>query len=389
MKVLFVGGSGVSESPATRARLAAWAEGFRKNGIETYLLCVSPRRPAMPDVFCGIRYVNISRTDSWAALAWRFELAREMVAFCRSLNLGAGDIIWAVEREVISLELSLWMSRWLGAAPIHELTEHPAVMPGFSGKYRRLYIERRYLRSVRLMPVISTAISGYCTRSSEAATVVTGPIVRTGTLEIRAEGSALYSSAPQKVTYAGSLSQAKDGVVSLVECFEKAMGLYLGGPVELDIYGSGTPADLRALKNRVEQSPYAGRIRILGQVDPEILAGALTKSQVLVMPRPRSLQADFGFPTKLAEYLASGVPVVATRVSDVASLVENGVEALIVDPGDVEAFARAMVTLLEDAELSFRIGEAGQRLVLERWNSVSVAKSLLLSMRKVFIDADS
>ena len=66
---------------------------------------------------------------------------------------------------------------------------------------------------------------------------------------------------------------------------------------------------------------------------------------VLVAP---SHQEPFG--TVLSEAMAAGVPVVATRVGGLAEVVDDGVTGLLVEPGDPEALARAVLHVLADRD---------------------------------------
>jgi glycosyltransferase involved in cell wall biosynthesis len=64
-------------------------------------------------------------------------------------------------------------------------------------------------------------------------------------------------------------------------------------------------------------------------------------------------------PISLLESLASGVPVVSTRVGGVAYLVEHDRTALLVEPGDPAAMAQAVLRLLRDASLRARLRQSG------------------------------
>jgi glycosyltransferase involved in cell wall biosynthesis len=74
-----------------------------------------------------------------------------------------------------------------------------------------------------------------------------------------------------------------------------------------------------------------------------------------------------GTPVTAIEALASGCPVVATRVGGVPDVVSDGVDGLLVEPGDREALADALARLAADPELRRRMGEAGRERVLPRY----------------------
>lgn len=75
-----------------------------------------------------------------------------------------------------------------------------------------------------------------------------------------------------------------------------------------------------------------------------------------------------GLSNTLLESMASGRPVVATRVGGTPEAVEDGVTGLLVPPGDAAALADAVVRLLADGELAARLGAAARRSVLERFS---------------------
>ena len=68
----------------------------------------------------------------------------------------------------------------------------------------------------------------------------------------------------------------------------------------------------------------------------------------------------------LLEAMATGLPVVATRVGGSAFLVEDGVTGLLVPPRDPAALAKALVTLIEDRRLAARLGGAALDYVRTR-----------------------
>ena len=65
------------------------------------------------------------------------------------------------------------------------------------------------------------------------------------------------------------------------------------------------------------------------------------------------------------DLLAAGVPVVAEAVGQNKEYIRHGETGLLVEPGDVEAFADAIVQLLEDAPLREKLGRAAARDVRE------------------------
>jgi glycosyltransferase involved in cell wall biosynthesis len=75
-----------------------------------------------------------------------------------------------------------------------------------------------------------------------------------------------------------------------------------------------------------------------------------------------------GTPVSAIEALASGRPVVATRVGGVPDVVRDGENGFLVEAGDVEAMADRLALLAADPGLSARLGETGRARVLPRYS---------------------
>lgn len=85
------------------------------------------------------------------------------------------------------------------------------------------------------------------------------------------------------------------------------------------------------------------------------------------------LESD-GMSRVVFEYLAAGVPLVASRVGVVAEALADGEQALLVPAGDAGALVEALARLLDDAPLRARLARAGRRLVEERYSGARVAE---------------
>ncbi|QNP40696.1 glycosyltransferase [Lysobacter solisilvae (ex Woo and Kim 2020)] len=87
-------------------------------------------------------------------------------------------------------------------------------------------------------------------------------------------------------------------------------------------------------------------------------------------------QSD-GIPNVLMESMATGLPVVSTRISGIPELVEDGANGRLVAAGDVEALAAAIEALLQDPDACETFAQAGRRKV-ERDFDVSIEAGRLL-----------
>ncbi|RAM36814.1 glycosyltransferase family 4 protein [Arthrobacter globiformis] len=111
-----------------------------------------------------------------------------------------------------------------------------------------------------------------------------------------------------------------------------------------------------------------------GAVPPDAVPGLLHGCDAAAAPYPQPLpgQGDYFSPLKVYEYMAAGMPIVATAVGQIPSIVEDGRTGLLVPPGDASAFAAAFRRLGADAALRERLGTQARAAAvgLYSWDSV-------------------
>jgi glycosyltransferase involved in cell wall biosynthesis len=79
-----------------------------------------------------------------------------------------------------------------------------------------------------------------------------------------------------------------------------------------------------------------------------------------------------GLPMVLLEAMAAGIPVVATRVGAVPRVLIDGVNGLLVSPGDAGALRKAIETLLTNPSIAESIAASGYETVRAKFSSVSM-----------------
>ncbi|MFZ3137483.1 MAG: glycosyltransferase family 4 protein [Thermodesulfovibrionales bacterium] len=110
---------------------------------------------------------------------------------------------------------------------------------------------------------------------------------------------------------------------------------------------------MQLIRNKIQESGNASHFLFLGQRND--IDAILKASDILVCP---SIWEE-AFGLIIAEAMASGVPVVATRVGGIPEVVSDGETGILVEPNNSFALAQAIETLLEDNEMRNRFGIAG------------------------------
>lgn len=89
-----------------------------------------------------------------------------------------------------------------------------------------------------------------------------------------------------------------------------------------------------------------------------------------------------GLPLAVLEALAARRPVVSTRVGGIPEVITDGVEGILVEPGDIPAMVSAVKSLLADRERSRIMGEAGRELVERKFT----VEKMVRSTERVYLD---
>jgi glycosyltransferase involved in cell wall biosynthesis len=167
----------------------------------------------------------------------------------------------------------------------------------------------------------------------------------------------------RRVLYVGRLERTSrwKGVQVLVAALPRLVQLV--PDVRLDVVGDGD--DLTHLRDRARRLGIADHIEWHGAVDHGDLPGLYRRAAVTVLP---SLTAAESFGMTLVEAMASGCPTVGSDVGGIPFVIRDGVDGLLVPPGDPEALAAALGSVLSDPHRAARMGAAGREAALSRWS---------------------
>ncbi|MEK6299582.1 MAG: glycosyltransferase [Acidobacteriota bacterium] len=110
-------------------------------------------------------------------------------------------------------------------------------------------------------------------------------------------------------------------------------------------------------------------VTFAGRIPHSQVPSYLDACDVFAAPNVRSGDGSefFGSPTKLFEYMAMARPVIGSRLGQIADVIEDGSNGVLVEPGNAEALARAIEKLAADKELRAKLGYAARRTVIERY----------------------
>lgn len=119
-----------------------------------------------------------------------------------------------------------------------------------------------------------------------------------------------------------------------------------------------------------EQREFLGlhHLTITGPRQQVEIREMLAQSDVFVLPCVEAPDGDVdGIPVSLMEAMASGCPVISTRVSGIPELLDQGRAGMLVEPEDPAGIAAAITRLVREPELVSRLSEVGRMRVVEEF----------------------
>jgi glycosyltransferase involved in cell wall biosynthesis len=156
------------------------------------------------------------------------------------------------------------------------------------------------------------------------------------------------------VGFAGSL-KPWHGTDLLLEAFAAARRRH--HEARLLIVGDGPEAE--PLRSQARRLGLDGAALFTGAVPHDDVPELLAAMDIAVAPYRRV--PDFYFsPLKLYEYMAAGLPTIASDAGDIAEVVREGENGLLVEPDDPAALGATLLRLLDDAPLRVRLGQAAR-----------------------------
>ena len=283
--------------------------------------------------------------------------------------------------DLVYERYSLWSRAAADRADLDPCSAAPSVL-----EVNAPLVEEQALHRGLVNRDLAVAVARDALGSATAVTAVSEPVARwaraagacpdavhvlpngVDTDRIRPAARQLQPQRPFTIGFVGTL-KPWHGTSVLVEAFA---GLAASDPTaRLRVVGHGPQGD--ALARQAREFGIAGRVELVGSLPPERVPEALQGFDVAVAPYDDPEQ-DYFSPLKVFEYLAAGLPVVASDVGQIRDLLDADGEpaGLLVPPGDVAALRDALCALAQDTARRHRLGNRARLLAVarHRWDCV-------------------
>lgn len=335
--------------------------GLNTAGVDVGLLVVHPR----DEIVDGVQIVGLPKQKT----RFRRMLITPVQLLVRALRYRA-DIYHFHDPELIGVGLILAA---LGRTVVYDVHEDLPLsvlakpyLPRWSRKPLSLATERIHRLVERVFDGTVVVTPGVGDRFYAPTLVRNYPV-----LSEFPPSETSYEQRPRQSVYIGVVAEIR-GFDNMVRAAE-----ILSNRTEHRLALAGTlrsPAAERYLANSSEDGPVSYH----GVLDRQGVADLLAESRVGLVTLPaENVAYETAYPIKLFEYMAAGIPVVASDFPVYRELVEEAQCGLLVDPSDPIAIAKAIEWLLDHEAEAEAMGQSGRQAVLERLNWSSELDNLL------------
>jgi len=170
---------------------------------------------------------------------------------------------------------------------------------------------------------------------------------------------------PLRVVCVSRLLERK-GIHHLLEAIARPEPL----PLSLKVIGTGTYE--QKLMDRCDELGLRDRVEFVGFVPRDQLPDHYRAAQLFALP---SMTESFGL--VFAEAMACGLPVLATTIGGIPSIVRSGEDGILVEARDVDALRRELTRFIAEPERRSQMGLNARKRVVDRFTWRSVAERYL------------
>lgn len=368
---------------AGTARKYALARGLVKLGYDVHIISTINDGSGENAVreYNGIMYHCSAPSSSWGGNIWN-KLVHLVVGqiqalrYIKSHSISYSDVLITTNQyKVLFLLPVMIVAKIMGAFLFTELNENPMITRHNENYLGRLF---RYINiwiSLRMYDTIFVM-----THTLKELLVQKYGIKQRIPILHNAVDIERFSAVPKTVKkmtigYAGSLSFRKDSLDILLQAVKRLRNDYPS--LRLRIAYFSTDPYLTTFQEYVKKICMDDAIDMLPDVANNAIPEFLSTSELLILIRVPNEQTNFGFPTKLVEYLASGRPVVVSSVSDIPRFLTHLKDAYILTKSDVNSVANAISYMFENRNLIQELGNNGRNICLMYFDSIIEAKKIV------------
>ena len=371
-------------------RLLSISQGINELGHKIKIYCIRPaeRSPNIINkdvqgIVDGVQYVYPAKTTIWpnSKIERIYIYLKGIILTWKNISqqhkIEKIDVLLSYSYSILINNFFRILSKLHKIKFVYFVDEYPysILYPKKYGPIYRWYELNHFYKIFDFLLVITTPLKEfYEKRIKQNAKIDIIPM----TVQPNRFESVLEESLFPKpyFAYAGYLGDDKDGVNILLKAFSIVVSKYEDVLLVLIGY-SNSQVHHDKLIQLTHEYNIVNKVIFTGRIHRDEIPRYFCNAIGLVLARPDNIQAKGGFPTKLGEYLATGKPVVVTKVGEIPYYLNDNDNAFLAEPNSAESFANKMIELLSDQDHAKQIGKEGKKLTEEVFNYKVQAKRIL------------
>lgn len=365
---------------AATNRIIAYGKGFAHHGKDVEIICC--RKTEVPGnvlnhqvrgSYQGLKFRYLSRSTVRSGNVVRRQLDK-IVTYARLAKLSLVElnrdsvIIYYYVPSTFFLLLVKAVARLKGVKVYLEMSEHPDVY--IKG---RMFLSKLMIRNVHprlfdgVFLMTASLVEHFLALKVPRKSILHVPM----TVETERFKDIIPTGTESKeIIYTGMLDDAKDGTDVLIKAFAKLVATH--PDYVLSLYGAASSSeDEMRYRRMIQDLGISTNVQFHGRVSRDEITRSLARAAILVLPRPDSLQARNGFPTKLGEYLATGVPVIATSVGEIPDYLADNETAFLAVPGSVDSLVEKFSRVISDYSHALEVAGRGKQVAENNFSNIT------------------
>lgn len=345
-------------------RFLAFAKGYGELGMDVKVVFFFPNKDLIKvdEQFDNVEFIYLYGNRKFKNKYLRF-LTTRLYLILFFLRLRKNDVV-----ILYGMIHYLWIFRLRKDIKLyHEQTESPDVIGrnyGFIGNIKHKF----YLRTCKKIDglfVISPSLKDYFVNEvgvREEKVHIINMVVdlsRFDNLKVKTKSNT--------IAYCGTISEHKDGISCLIKSFAKVIEHQNNITLTL-IGGFENQKTEQNVLHLIKDLNIENKVILLGTVSADEMPIHLCAAKILALSRPKNKQAQYGFPTKLGEYLMTGNPVVITQVGDFDKYLQDKKDVIFSRPDDIDDFANKLLWTLDNYQQAKMIGKNGKQVAIKSFN---------------------
>lgn len=367
-------------------RVIAYAKGFIYNFYKVKVICFRKTESNnsinyyTEGVFQGIEYKYLSNSTSRSRFFFKrrfddFSMILKLFIFSMfNINKNSTVIFYSVSTfAAITLKISALVNKFI---LLKEETEHPSVrLRRKSNLFAYFFLNFHYPLFHGFLLITQNLVDYFRINYPQKSALHVPMMVEFNRFDLEVKKE-------KKITYCGLLNDQKDGIDILLKAFSLLTIKFPDYKLIL-IGDSYSTKDDRKYEKMVKNLNLDDKVDFKGRISNDRIPFELSRSSILVLPRPENVQTKAGFPTKLGEYLASGNPVVATSVGEIPLYLKDGINSFLAIPGNVISFASKLEEVLTSSDSGKKIGMKGRETAIKYFGNEKLAISVIEYVREL------